>query len=310
MGDTTKEALTLCWNQYIRDYEMYLKLELQQSPNTVEAYLHDVSHLMRYAIEQGLTPTQVSLDHLRNFLLELNHTTIAPSTQRRIIAGIRSFYHHLLLDDVITESPAELLELPKITQQLPDVLSNSDIDAIQATFDLSLPDQYRNSTIIEVLYGCGLRVSELTTLRLHNIHEDEEALIIVGKGNKERWVPINHRALTMLKYYIRTIRTQIKPRSGEESYVFLSRRGAHLTRQFVFKFLKTAVAKAGIQKTVSPHSLRHTFATELILNGADLRAVQVMLGHANIATTEIYTHLTPQYLRDTITYYHPHYKKK
>ncbi|MCQ2278094.1 MAG: tyrosine recombinase [Bacteroidales bacterium] len=298
------------WPQYIRNYETYLRLERHLAANSVEAYLRDVSHLARYAETNNIEPTQVSQEDIQSLLVELNETEIAIATQKRILAGIRSFFHYLLLVDDIMESPAEFIDMPRNQQHLPDVLSDEEITAIQSTFDLSLPDQARNSVIIEVLYGCGLRVSELVNLKLSNIYDEEEALLITGKGDKQRWVPINQQALRQLKQYILTVRSQVQPQSGEEKFVFLSRRGHHLTRMFIFKFLKEAVEKAGIQKEVSPHSLRHSFATELVQNGADLRAVQQMLGHSSIKTTEIYTHISPKILRDTILTFHPHYKKK
>ena len=215
----------------------------------------------------------------------------------------------LVIEDVVSENPASLVEMPKRPQHLPDVLTDEDVSALQATFDRSLLGPARNYVIVEVLYGCGLRVSELVNLRLSNIYLEEEMLQVIGKGNKERWVPINSHALNLLQDYILTIRSQITPQLGEEKYVFLNLRGHHLSRIAVFQFIKEAVEKAGLHKNVSPHSLRHSFATELVQNGADLRAVQEMLGHESLSTTQIYTHLSHQFLRDTITTYHPHYKK-
>ena len=220
------------------------------------------------------------------------------------------FFHMLVVEDAIKDSPADLLDLPLRPKHLPDVLTDEDITKIQQTFDLSLPDQYRNNVIVEVLYGCGLRVSELVNLKLSNIYEKEQCLRVIGKGDKERWVPINPRALDMMLTYIHNVRSHIEVKPGEEKYVFLNRRGSHLSRNFVFMFLQQAVSEAGIQKHVSPHSLRHSFATELVENGADLRAVQEMLGHESISTTEIYTHLTRDTLRNTIAAFHPHYAKK
>ena len=202
-----------------------------------------------------------------------------------------------------------MLDLPIRPEHLPDVLSDEDITRIQATFDLSFPDQYRNNVIVEVLYGCGLRVSELVNLKMSNIYLDEQMLQVIGKGNKERWVPINPRALEMLETYIHNVRVHYNIKPGEEKYVFINRLGRHLSRNYVFMFLQQAVKDAGVNKPVSPHSLRHSFATELVENGADLRAVQEMLGHESISTTEIYTHLTRDTLRDTIATYHPHYKR-
>lgn len=297
------------WRRYRRAFETYLKLEKGLAENSVLAYLRDVDHLMRYSIENNIEPEIVTLDDLQHLLKLLNETDIAPTTQRRLISGWRMFYKMLVIEDAMKENPAELLDLPVRPNHLPDVLTDEDITKIQETFDLSMPDQYRNNVIVEVLYGCGLRVSELVNLKLSNIYEKEEMLEVIGKGNKQRWVPINSRALEMMLSYIHIVRSHIEVKPGEEKYVFLNRRGSHLSRNYVFMFLKQAVLDAGIDKHVSPHSLRHSFATELVENGADLRAVQEMLGHESISTTEIYTHLTRDTLRNTISAYHPHYKR-
>jgi integrase/recombinase XerD len=259
--------------------------------------------------ERGIDSEHVSLEHLQQLLAQLNDAGIAPNSQRRMIAGWRMFFHMMVVEDAVKDSPADLLDLPLRPKHLPDVLTDEDITKIQDTFDLSLPDQYRNYVIVEVLYGCGLRVSELVNLKLSNIYEQEQCLRVIGKGDKERWVPINPRALDLLLTYIHNVRSHLDVKPGEEKYVFLNRRGHRLTRQMVFIMLRDAVAAAGIKKKVSPHSLRHSFATELVENGADLRAVQEMLGHESISTTEIYTHLTRDTLRNTIAAYHPHYKK-
>lgn len=297
------------WKRALHEFRRYLKLERGLSGNSVEAYMRDVSHLARYASGIGRGPAEVGQEELRGLLSQLNEADIAISTQSRIVSGLRTFYRMMIMHDELKENPAELLEMPRSSRHLPDVLSNDEIDAIIATFDLSQADQARNRVIIEVLYGCGLRVSELVNLRLGNIYADEECLLVTGKGDKQRWVPINAYALHLLQQYILTIRSHLPIKPGEESYVFISRLGRRLSRNYVFMFLKSAVEKAGIHKSVSPHSLRHSFATELVQNGADLRAVQEMLGHEHIRTTEIYTHLSHQYLRDTISTYHPHYHK-
>ena len=296
------------WRRALRSFRTYLKLEKRLSDNSVEAYLRDVSHLAQYAIEQGKSPEQIELDDLRGLVGELHDMEVALATQCRIVSGLRTFYKMLVIEDVVKDNPATLLEMPLSSRHLPDVLTNDEVDAIIATFDLSMPDQARNRVIVEVLYGCGLRVSELVNLHLSNIYEKEEFLLVTGKGDKQRWVPINHTALHLMLQYVATIRSHQRIRPGEEKYVFINRLGTHLSRNYVFMFLKEAVAKAGIEKTISPHSLRHSFATELVTNGADLRAVQEMLGHEKITTTEIYTHLSHQYLRDTITNFHPHYR--
>lgn len=298
------------WRRNRRDYETYLRLEKGLADNSVQAYLRDFDHLARFMSEQGTDSEHVTLEQLQQLLAQLNDTGIAPTSQRRMIAGWRMFFHMLVVDDAIKDSPADLLDLPLRPKHLPDVLTDEDITKLQQTFDLSLPDQYRNNVIVEVLYGCGLRVSELVNLKLSNIYEQEQALLVTGKGNKQRWVPINPHALSMLLTYIHNVRSHLDVKSGEEKYVFLNRRGTHLSRNYVFMFLQQAVEQAGIQKHVSPHSLRHSFATELVENGADLRAVQEMLGHESISTTEIYTHLTRDTLRNTIAAFHPHYAKK
>lgn len=298
------------WRRNRRDYETYLRLEKGLADNSVQAYLRDFDHLARFMSEQGTDSEHVTLEQLQQLIAQLNDTGIAPTSQRRMIAGWRMFFHMLVVDDAIKDSPADLLDLPLRPKHLPDVLTDEDITKLQQTFNLSLPDQYRNNVIVEVLYGCGLRVSELVNLKLSNIYEQEQALLVTGKGDKQRWVPINPHALSMLLTYIHNVRSHLDVKSGEEKYVFLNRRGTHLSRNYVFMFLQQAVEQAGIQKHVSPHSLRHSFATELVENGADLRAVQEMLGHESISTTEIYTHLTRDTLRNTIAAFHPHYAKK
>lgn len=307
--DSPTDMCSADWQRNRRDFETWLKLEKGLADNSVQAYLRDVGHMAQFMSEGDVEPEQVTLDHLQQLLLQLNDLGIAPTSQRRMISGWRMFFKHLVVEDAIRENPADLLDLPLRPQHLPDVLTDEDITKIQETFDLSLPDQYRNNVIVEILYGCGLRVSELVNLKLSNIYADEQMLQIFGKGSKERWVPINPHALEMLATYIHTVRCHIDPKPREEKFVFLNRRGTHLSRVYVFTFLKQAVANAGLNKHVSPHSLRHSFATELVENGADLRAVQEMLGHESISTTEIYTHLTRDTLRNTIEAYHPHYRK-
>lgn len=306
MDETSK--IERSWARHRRDYETYLRLERRMADNSVIAYLHDFAHLETYAVQQGIEPEQVSQQDLQQLLKQFSDLEIAPTTQRRIISGWRMFFHMLVIEDAIKESPADLLDLPIRPHHLPDVLSDEEISLIQQTFDRSTPEGERNYVIVEVLYGCGLRVSELVNLKLSNIYADEQYLQVIGKGDKERWVPINEHALKLMLSYIHNIRSHIV-KSAEDKYVFLNRRGHQLTRQMVFIMLREAVAAAGIRKKVSPHSLRHSFATELVENGADLRAVQEMLGHESISTTEIYTHLTRDTLRNTIAAFHPHYKK-
>lgn len=296
------------WQLMLQDFNRYLVLEKHLAKNSVEAYLRDVDHLLRYAGEHGVRPEAVSLSDLQSLIAELNEMGIAITTQCRLISGWRAFFHMMVIGDMISENPASLLSLPIKPKHLPDVLSDNDVMTIQNTFDLSIPEHFRNYVIIEVLYGCGLRVSELVNLKLSNIYEEEECLQIFGKGSKERWVPINQRALKLLDTYIHQVRSQLQIANSEKNYVFLNRMGRHLTRVRIFQIIKEAVASAGIHKNVSPHSLRHSFATELVEHGADLRAVQEMMGHSSIGTTDIYTHISRQTLRNTIKTYHPHYK--
>ena len=297
------------WQRSRQDYETYLRLERGMADNSVKAYMQDFDHMQQFMCEQDIEPKNVTKDYLRQLLKQLCDLGIAPASQRRMISGWRMFFHMMVIDDDIKDSPADLLDLPIKPRHLPDVLTDDEVTAIQQTFDRSLPEGERNYVIVEVLYGCGLRVSELTELRLSCIYVEEQYLKVIGKGDKERWVPINEHALKLLLNYIHNVRSHLDVKPGEEKIVFLNRRGHRLTRQMVFIMLRDAVAAAGIRKKVSPHSLRHSFATELVENGADLRAVQEMLGHESISTTEIYTHLTRDTLRNTIAAYHPHYKK-
>lgn len=298
------------WPRYLRDFETHLRLERGLAENTVQSYMRDAAHLKNFAEPMGVMPDQVEPEHLKMLLAQMMEVGIAPSTQCRLLSGWHTFFRMMEVDEVMKANPVDMIDRPRLPLHLPDVLSDMEVDAIQATFDLSVPKSVRNHVIVEVLYGCGLRVSELVNLKLSNIYADEEMIQVIGKGNKERWVPINRRALRLLTDYIHLHRSQLNIQPGEEKYVFLNLRGRHLSRVAVFQFLKEAVAAAGIHKKVSPHSLRHSFATELVQNGADLRAVQEMLGHAVLSTTQIYTHLSREYLRDTIATYHPHYKKK
>ncbi len=298
------------WDFYLKEFKNYLRLEKGLADNSIEAYLRDVKHLQQYTEPLGIEPPDVSVEQMQSVISLMTEMEIAPTTQCRIVSGWRTFFNMLLLNDVRNDNPAKMLTTPLRPDHLPDVLTDEEVTAIQDTFDRSTPNGERNFVIIEVLYGCGLRVSELVGLTLSNIFVEEERLLVLGKGNKERWVPINSHALKLLLNYIHLIRCHITPKKNNEQYIFLNRLGGKLSRNYVFMFLQDAVTAAGIHKHVSPHSLRHSFATELVQNGADLRAVQEMLGHAKLSTTEIYTHLSMNYLRETIASFHPHYCKK
>ena len=298
------------WKEYEREFDAFLKLEKGLSDNTLQAYRQDVLNMEFYFVDRNIGPLNVTTDYLRDLLSDINELGISPLSQRRMISGWRMFYKMLVIENVVKDNPAELLDLPKKPKHLPDVLTDEEVTALQNTFDRSTYEGERNYAIVEVMYGCGLRVSELVNLKLSNIYAEEQYLQVIGKGDKERWVPINPRALELMLNYIIHVRSTLKPKYGEEKYVFLNRRGSHLTRQMVFLFLKQAVDDAGLKKKISPHTLRHSFATELVENGADLRAVQEMLGHASISTTEIYTHISRDTLRNTIAAYHPHYRKQ
>ena len=295
------------WQAAIKGFKGYLKLERSLSPNSVSAYSNDLDKLYQYADLQLIkkSPTEFSLQDLRGFINWVNELGMIPSTQSRIISGIKAFYKYLLMEDLIAADPSELLETPKIQRKLPDTLSIHDIDKMIAAIDLSKPEGARNKAIIEVMYGCGLRVSELTELRLSNIHPEIEFIKVTGKGSKERLVPIGGEALKALKIWTEQVRVLIDIKKGEEDLVFLNRRGSRLSRVYIFMLVKQLVELTGLRKTISPHTFRHSFATHLVEGGADLRAVQEMLGHESITTTEIYTHLDREYLKSTIIAFHP-----
>jgi integrase/recombinase XerD len=292
-------------NPQIAHFKQYLKYEQGLSPKSVEAYLHDVLLLEEFLGEKKLE--DATFEDLQQFLKHLYETDYNARSQARMISGIRSFYRYLIYAHVLETDPTELLDAPKIGMHLPDVLTVEEIQSIMDVIDLSTPEGHRNRAMAEVMYGCGLRVSELVTLRLSNLFFDDGFVKVVGKGNKERLIPIGTTAMKMVSLYVDGKRKELKIKKGEEDYVFLNRRGAHLTREMVFMLVKKWVKDAGIEKTVSPHTFRHSFATHLIEGGADLRAVQEMLGHESITTTEIYTHLDQDYLRTNIALYHPRY---
>ena len=293
----------------VKQYVRYLKLERNYSPNTLEAYQHDLLHLQNYCLTEGKALLDISLDDLQHFAATLHEVGIGPSSQARILSGIRSFYRFLLLDGFIENDPTELLESPHLGEHLPEVLSTAEIDQIEASIDLSKWEGHRNRAIIEVLFSCGLRVSELVTLKLSDLFLDEGYVRIFGKGSKERLVPISNRAIHELNLWFDD-RNHMKIKAGEEDFVFLNRRGAHLTRVMIFIMLRQQAEIAGIKKVISPHTLRHSFATALLEGGADLRVIQALLGHESIGTTEIYTHIDTTALREAIIEHHPRNLKR
>lgn len=288
----------------IQLYKQYLKLERSLSPKTVEAYLHDVEKLNDFLGERKKLE-EVELSDLQSFLASLYDEDMSARSQARIISGLKSFYKFMLYERRIAHDPTELLDAPKIGRHLPEVLSIPEIEAILNSIDLSKPEGHRNKAIIEVMYGCGLRVSEVVNLRISNLHFRENYIRIIGKGDKERLVPIGQTAQHAINLYLEGVRAHVKIKKGEEDIVFLNRRGARLTREMIFMMIKQAAEIAGVTKTISPHTFRHSFATHLVEGGADLRAVQEMLGHESITTTEIYTHLDREYVKNIIEQYHP-----
>ena len=292
-------------NAQIAHFRQYLVYEKGLSPKSVEAYLHDVQLLADFLGEDKIA--DATFEELQKFLKHLYDSDFNARSQARIVSGMRAFYRYLIYARQREDDPTELLDAPKIGMHLPDVLTVEEIQNIMDVIDLSTPEGHRNRAMVEVMYGCGLRVSELVTLRLSNLFFEDGFIKVVGKGNKERLIPIGKTAMKMVNLYINGKRKLLKIKKGEEDYVFLNRRGAHLTREMVFMLVKKWVKAAGIDKTVSPHTFRHSFATHLIEGGADLRAVQEMLGHESITTTEIYTHLDQDYLRTNIALFHPRY---
>ena len=291
---------------YIRQFKQYLLLERSLSAKTAEAYLHDIRLLDEYLKDRKFT--DVTVDDLQGFIIFLMEEKQVESTsQARIMAGVRAFYRFLVVEQVIKENPAQLIETPKLRQKLPTVLTIPEVESIIAAVDLSQPEGHRNKAIIEVLYGCGLRVSELVNLRFAWMRFDEGYIRVIGKGDKERIVPIGETAKKAVLLYTEGQRQHLKIKKGCEDIVFLNRRGGQLTREMVFLIVKSLAAAAGITKTISPHTFRHSFATHLVEGGADLRAVQEMLGHESITTTEIYTHLYRDYIQSTIALFHPRY---
>ena len=293
----------------VKAYMRYLKLERNLSQNTIEAYRNDLRWLLAYVNYHGLKVETVKLEDLDNFSASLHDQRITPRSQARILSGVRSFFKFLLLDGFIDADPTELLVSPHVRNALPDVLSTAEVDRLEASIDLSKWEGQRNRAIIEVLFSCGLRVSELVNLKLSNLYVEEKFVRVTGKGDKERLVPISSRALDELNAWFAD-RNAMRIKAGEEDYVFLNRRGVHLTRTMILIMIKRQAVAAGITKTISPHTLRHSFATALLEGGADLIAIQAMMGHEDIATTEIYTHIDTSSLREEITKHHPRNKKR
>lgn len=300
------------WQSARKGFKQYLILEKSLSGNSIEAYLHDVLKFENFLTSDGfkISPLQVQYNHLLKFVESLTKIGVAATSQARMISGLRAFYKYLLLEDQLETDPTQNLELPKLARKLPEVLGKDEIESIISSIDMSKPMGHRDKAIIETLYGCGLRVSELTGLNISEIYFKEEFIKVHGKGNKERLVPIGKTILKALDIYINETRVHLKVNKKFSDTAFLNHFGNGLSRISVFKLIKTLAQKAGIQKNISPHTFRHSFATSLVEGGADLRAVQQMLGHESIITTEIYTHLDRKFLKETIALYHPRAGKK
>lgn len=296
----------------LQDYNAFLKIEKSLSSNSIEAYFSDVERFIIFLEDNypGISIPEIELIHLKEFLVFLNQIEIAPRSQARIVSGIRSFFKFLLMRDIIEKDPSLLLELPQSGKKLPVFLNIEEIDKIENAIDLSKNEGHRNKAIIETMYSCGLRVSELINLKITNLFFEDEYIKITGKGNKERLVPISKKAIHDINIYFKEVRNNQIIKKGNENFVFLNRRGQKLTRNMIFNIVKDLCIKAGLDKIISPHTFRHSFATHLVDGGADLRAVQEMLGHESILTTEIYTHLSREFLKQTIIDYHPRSKKK
>ena len=295
------------WKIYIQGYKSFLALEKSLSANSVEAYLHDVGKLVQFLehSKYDLSPKDIELKHLQEFLKWINSLETSASTQARVISGIKGFYKYLLLENVLNTDPTALLEAPRMGRKLPDVLNIDDINKIIEAIDLSKPEGQRNKAILESLYSCGLRVSELVNLKISNLYFNDGFIKVIGKGDKERLVPIGRAAMKQITIYKDEVRCHIIPKKDNEDFLFLNNRGTQLSRVMIFTIIKQLAIKTGIKKHISPHTFRHSFATHLIEGGADLRAVQEMLGHESITTTEIYTHLDRDYLRQAIIQFHP-----
>lgn len=288
----------------IKAYRQYLRMQKSFSPNTCEAYMRDLQKLLDYLDYEHVSFREARLEDLQHFAASLRDIGVGARSQCRVLSGVRAFYRFLFLEKEITDDPTELLESPQIGEHLPEVLSTAEVDMLEASIDLSKPEGHRNRAIIEVFFSCGLRVSELVNLRLSDLFEEEKFVRVMGKGNKERLVPISQKAINELHLWFDD-RRRMNIKAGEEDYVFLSRRGSRLTRTMILIMIKRQAEQAGIRKTISPHTLRHSFATALLEGGADLRVIQAMLGHESIGTTEIYTHIDTTTLRREILEHHP-----
>jgi integrase/recombinase XerD len=295
----------MSWETSIKGFKSYLQIERSLSDNSVQAYIRDVKKFANYAIPLDLSELKITRENISNFLAEIKDNDISARSQARIISGIKAFYKYLIMEDYLKINPTELIESPKIGLKLPDTLSLIEIDKLIAAVDLSNKQGERNRAILETLYSCGLRVSELINLQLSNIHFKSGYLKVIGKGDKERLAPIGGRAIKYLTIYINEVRNHQEIKKGHEDFVFLNNRGAKLTRVMIFLIIQKLTEEIGLKKKISPHTFRHSFATHLIEGGADLRAVQEMLGHESITTTEIYTHLDKEYLRSNIIQFHP-----
>lgn len=297
----------MAWKSYIQGYKSYLRLEKGLTDNTIENYLRDVEKLSGFfsTHTQQVNPVQVNRQQLRDFSKALAQLGLAGSSQSRIISGVKSFYYYMLLEGIVEQNPADLLESPKQTRKLPEVLSVEEIDALLHAIDYSKAESTRNRAILEIMYSCGLRVSEVVNLKLNNLFFDEGYISVVGKGNKKRLVPIGAEAIKYVEIYRTEVRVHVEPKPAAREILFLNKRGGKLSRIMIFNIIKELAATAGIKKNISPHTFRHSFATHLVEGGANLRAVQEMLGHSSITTTEIYTHLDASYLQEVINSYHP-----
>lgn len=294
------------WRSAINGFRQYLQLERSLATNSVLAYIMDVEKLLSFSITQDISdPSKINTRHIQLFLKWLSELEVSATSQARILSGIKAFYMYLAIEGEVKSNPASLIEAPRLNRKLPDFLHIEEIEEIISAIDLSKPDGMRNKAIIETLYGCGLRVSELINLKISNLFFEVEFIKVVGKGSKERLIPIGGQAMKMINIYLDQIRLYQTIKPGFEDYLFLNRRGSALTRVMIFIIIKNLVAQTSIKKKVSPHTFRHSFATHLIEGGADLRAVQDMLGHESITTTEIYTHLDRSYLQSVITSFHP-----